>query len=159
MIALDFSKAFDTVRLSTLLEEIAMLEITDQAYNWLVNVFNDHSHCTNYKDSRSGIEQKAASVIQGCIIGPATYLYNVEDLKQQDLRNAIYKFDDDTYLLIGASAIDTRTNELNSIEIWARLNNLKLNRAKSEELICSDNRRKAKVLPPPTIAVSIEPNH
>jgi len=33
VIALDFSKAFDNVRHSTLLEKIVMLDITDLAYN------------------------------------------------------------------------------------------------------------------------------
>jgi len=55
-----------------------------------------------------------------------------------------------THTLSDASAIDTRTKELGSIETWARINNLKLHRAKSVELICVNNRRKAKLLPPPT---------
>jgi len=33
-ICLDFSKAFDTVRHSTLMEKMATLEIPDTAYNW-----------------------------------------------------------------------------------------------------------------------------
>jgi len=37
LIALDFSKAFDTVRHSTLLSKIADLQIDDQLYNWLVD--------------------------------------------------------------------------------------------------------------------------
>ena len=36
VIALNFSKAFDTVRHSTLLQKLANLDIPDTVYNWLV---------------------------------------------------------------------------------------------------------------------------
>ena len=44
VISLDFSKAFDTVRHSTLLNKIAKLDIPDNIYNWLVDFFAGHSH-------------------------------------------------------------------------------------------------------------------
>lgn len=45
VISLDFSKAFDTVRHSTLLHKMAQLNIPDEVYNWLANFFQGHSHC------------------------------------------------------------------------------------------------------------------
>ena len=45
VMSLDFSKAFDTVRHSTLLQKLARLP---QVYNWLVDFFSGHSHCTEY---------------------------------------------------------------------------------------------------------------
>ena len=48
VISLDFSKAFDTVRHSTLLEKLAQLDMPANAYNWLVDSFSGHSHCTVY---------------------------------------------------------------------------------------------------------------
>ena len=41
VIALDFSKAFDNVRHSTLLNKMADLDIPDHVYNWLVSYFRD----------------------------------------------------------------------------------------------------------------------
>ena len=35
VIALDFSKAFDSVRHSTLMEKLAQLDMPDQVYNWI----------------------------------------------------------------------------------------------------------------------------
>ena len=46
VLALDFSKAFDTVRYSTLLNMYAQMDIPDHIYNWLVEYFHGHSHCT-----------------------------------------------------------------------------------------------------------------
>jgi len=47
-ISLDFSKAFDMVRLSTLLEKMAQLDLSVNVYNWLVDFFSGHTHCTVY---------------------------------------------------------------------------------------------------------------
>ena len=48
VIALDFSKAFDSARHSTLLEKLAMLNLSDEVYNWLKNYFDGHSHSTRF---------------------------------------------------------------------------------------------------------------
>ena len=48
ILALDFSKAFDTVRHQTLFEKFATLAMPDNIYNWLVEFFQGHSHCTKY---------------------------------------------------------------------------------------------------------------
>jgi len=39
VIAMDFSKAFDTVRHVTLLDKMAKLDLPDHVFNWLVNFF------------------------------------------------------------------------------------------------------------------------
>ena len=61
VLALDFSKAFDTVRHSTLLHKMAQLDLPDTVYNWLVN-FNDHQHCTEYNRT-SSLTEISASVV------------------------------------------------------------------------------------------------
>ena len=81
VISLDFSKAFDTVRLSTLLNKIAQLDIPDHIYNWLGNFFTGHSHCISFSDQTSEFENINASIIQGSAIGPAAYVVNAGDLK------------------------------------------------------------------------------
>jgi len=63
VIALDFSKAFDTVRHHTLLDKIAQLDLPDRIYNWLVNFFNGHSHQTKYGNVMSAFKSISASII------------------------------------------------------------------------------------------------
>jgi len=48
VIALDFSKAFDTVRHATLLNKMADLNMLDVVYNWLLAYFTGHLHSTKY---------------------------------------------------------------------------------------------------------------
>jgi hypothetical protein len=81
VISLDFSKAFDTVRHSTLLEKLALLDMPANAYNWLVDFFSGHSHCTVYRGQTSALKDITASIIQGSGIGPASYVANASDLK------------------------------------------------------------------------------
>jgi len=63
--ALDFSKAFDTVRHSTLLEKLAKLDLPDEVYNWIEAFFDGHSHCTKFAGFTSTFVTILASVIQG----------------------------------------------------------------------------------------------
>jgi hypothetical protein len=151
VISLDFSKAFDTVRHSTLLEKLAQLDIPDNVYNWLVNFFSGHSHCTQYSGQTSVLKDITASIIQGSAIGPAAYVVNAGDLAAVTPGNQLCKFADDTYLIVPASSVDSRTAEVNNIETWARANNLTLNRLKTHEIVFTDTRRRRQVQQPPSI--------
>ena len=56
--------------------------------------------------------------------------------------NALCKYADDKYVIIPAVNVDRRSDELNHISDWAQNNNLKLNLAKSQEIIFVDKQRK-----------------
>jgi hypothetical protein len=148
VISLDLSKAFDTVRHSTLLEKIAQLDIPDNVYNWFADFFTGHAHLTSYNDRMSMLKSITASIIQGSSIGPASYVVNAGDLKASTPGNEMCKFADDTYLIIPANNEDSRSAEIDNVEDWARINNLTLNRAKSKEIVFTDKKRKRQVTPP-----------
>jgi hypothetical protein len=114
------------------------------AYNWLVDFFSGHSHCTVYRGQTSALKDITASIIQGSGIGPASYVANASDLKAVTPGNQLVKFADDTYLVIPASNVDSRSAEVDNIETWARTNNLTLNRTKSKEIVFVDTKRKRK---------------
>ena len=148
--ALDFSKAFDTVRHYTLLEKFALLNLPDRIYNWLVNYFEGRTHCTFFGGLMSALEEITAGVIQGSGLGPAAYIVDASDLRTVYPGNYLIKYADDTYLIIPAHLSHTRIEELENIEIWAKKNNLRLNQSKSEEMIFSNPRSKVKFTPPPS---------
>ena len=77
VISLDFSKAFDTVRHSSLLHKLAQLDLPDNIYNWLNDFFDHQSHCTVFRDQQSSLLDITASIIQGSAIGPAAYVHVV----------------------------------------------------------------------------------
>ena len=90
----DFSKAFDTIRHSTLLNKMALLDIRDAACNWLVDFFVGHGHCTRYGGTTSTVLDISASKIQGSAIGPASYVVNAADLTTVSPGNAMFKYAD-----------------------------------------------------------------
>ena len=149
--ALDFSKAFDTVRHSTLLEKHAALKLQNEIYNWIKSFFDNHSHCTKFAGSTSALVNIMASVIQGSAIGPASYVVNTSDLRTITAGNEMIKFADDTYLIVPSINSHSCAIELEHVASWASANNLRLNQSKSMEMIIRARgaRRQQVTLPPP----------
>jgi len=67
IIALDVSKAFDTVRHETLLRKLAQLNIPDCVYSSMIHVdfFGRHAYCTKFSEITSAFLAITAVVIQG----------------------------------------------------------------------------------------------
>jgi len=57
VISLDYSKAFDTVRHSALLDKMAQLDVPDKVNHWLISFFSVHSHCTRYRGEVSTVSE------------------------------------------------------------------------------------------------------
>ena len=81
VIALDFSKAFDTVRHNTLMQKMAQFPMPDFAYNWVTSFLQDRKHMTKFERTLSSVLAINASIIQGSVIGPTAYGINASDLK------------------------------------------------------------------------------
>jgi ribonucleases P/MRP protein subunit RPP40 len=109
VISLDFSKAFDKVWHFILTEKLAELDLPDQIYNWLADFFTGHSHCIVFYGQMSALKTISASIIQGSAIGLATYVVTASDLKAVTRGNQLCKFADDTYLIMPAINVDSRT--------------------------------------------------
>jgi len=108
VIALDFTKAFDTVRHSTLLYKMASMNIPDDVYNWLDDLFDGRSHSTWFNGILSDRLDISVSIIQGSAIGPASYVVNAADLTTVTAGSLIFKYSDDTYTVIPASNVTSR---------------------------------------------------
>ena len=72
VISLDFSKAFDVSRHSSLFERLRSLPLPDHIYSWCLSFFSDRSHRTKYNGALSGILHINAGVVQGSALGPPT---------------------------------------------------------------------------------------
>ena len=150
--ALDFSKAFDSVRHSTVLDKFSRLDLPDHVYNWIEAFFRDHSHCTKFGDQASEFRNIMASIIQGSAIGPAAYVVTASDLHPVTPGNSMHKYADDTYLVIPADNVHSCAAEIAHINAWSNQNNLMLNCRKSVEIVfVSPSSRRAVEIPPPAV--------
>ena len=55
---------------------MALLNVPDPLYNWLVDFFSDYKHCTRFGGSVSAYKPISASIIQGSAIGPVSFVVN-----------------------------------------------------------------------------------
>ena len=97
VIALDFSKAFDTVRHNSIATKLAPLPLEDNIYNWFMDYFKDHKHATRFNNSTSEFRYINSSVFQGSAVGPPLFLINGADLTPYSNENYIDKYADDSY--------------------------------------------------------------
>ena len=154
LIALDFSKAFDTVRHATLFDKLAQFPLPDCIFNWLVRFFSGRSHQTKFCNATSSPSIISASVIQGSAVGPAAFIVNASDLFPSSPGNVLVKYADDVFLIVPSSLTYTIPAELAHISSWATTNNLRLNPTKTHELLVSPRgpRRDHHIpLPPPSL--------
>lgn len=149
VIALDFSKAFDTVRHSSILSKLSALPIDDTFYNWFVRYFQNRSHVTKFQGFLSQPASINASVFQGSAIGPSMFVINSSDLKPLNKDCYLDKYADDTYLIVPAGCDAESLSELNAIGKWAANNNLQLNKTKSVEMIVYAGKKCSKNSPDP----------
>jgi hypothetical protein len=154
VIALDFSKAFDSVRHSSLLGKMSSLDMPDHAYNWFVDFFSNHYQCTKFGKIISDTLPINASVIQGSAVGPASFLVCASDLHVISPGNRTNKYADDVIMIIPASNTATRAAEIENVSRWAKENNLTLNKSKSKEIIFFSNSKRHN--PAPLVVSELE---
>src|SRR6218665_2640013 len=119
---------------------MAVLEIPDRKYNWMANYFSDRGHITRLQDTISLIAIINASIVQGSVIGPPSYIVVASDLHLRSALNCLMKYADDTHLLVGSNNISTAADEFAHINAWALTNNLQLNPSKTHEFVVSRRR-------------------
>ena len=79
-ISLDFTKAFDTVRHSTLARKLSFLDNPDAIYNFIICFLEDRSHVTRYAGRTSEIAHINANVVPGPGFGPSSFDVAASDL-------------------------------------------------------------------------------
>src|SRR6218665_424092 len=119
IISVDFTEAFERVRHHALSIKYLQLDLPDHIHNWLMDYFKGRGHLTRAGDVSSLFAWINASIIQGSGEGPPSYVVEASDLHPRSSQNAITKFADDTYLLVGSTSIGTINEEFNNIEQWA----------------------------------------
>ena len=147
LISLDFSRAFDTINHAYLARALAQLPIPDCIYNWILALLNNRQHCTKFQGLTSVLKYINASIVQGSGLGPSNFITAISGLKTVNPYNRIMKYADDSYLLVPASQINSTGAELQAIETWAASCNLKLNAAKTKEMVVTKPRAKMVALP------------
>jgi len=95
-------------------------------------------------------------MIQGSGLGPASYVVTAADLYPCTTGNRIFKYADDTYLVVPEANSSTRCQEIEQIGVWAAQNNLKLNSGKMKEMVIRVRGKYGKLVDLPAPCPDIE---
>ena len=114
---LDFSKAFDKVNHQKLLLKLANLGISFQVTAWIDAFLTDRVQ----RVAVDGVESEKAAVTsgvpQGSVLGPALFLFYINDLPDA-LNSTVRLFVEDTILYNSAINHSTLQDDLNCLEKW-----------------------------------------
>ena len=98
IVALDFSKAFDTVKHDVLISKLGKNQLSEPIVNWVESYLSGRSHITKYESTYSSKASISASVVQGSALGPVSFLLYISDLHASISGNLMAKYADDYYL-------------------------------------------------------------
>ena len=86
-------------------------------------------------DTVSSLVDIGLSIVQGSGIGPTLYIIMKSDLSTLSALNDIFKYADDTTLLVPQHTDTELQQEFNHVRSWAANNHLILNLSKTKEMV------------------------
>ena len=146
---LNFSKVFDTVNHTILLQKLAHYGIRGLANDWICSYLNNRSQFVSYDGINSDKQIIKCGVPQGSILGPLLFLVYINDLASVSNQLFMYMFADDTNVFAVDNNIQTLettlNHELSLLCNWLKANKLSLNVNKTHYMIFSPTRKKIHV--------------
>jgi Reverse transcriptase (RNA-dependent DNA polymerase) len=131
----DFSTAFDRVDHVVLVQKLSKLKLPQYVFNWLISFITGRSHTTRC----SGIESKPLpinlGIVQGSALGPSLYITLESDLKPISNTNLIFKYADDTNLLVPECTDVQICDEFDALLKWAEINKMIVNTSKTKDIV------------------------
>ena len=131
----DFSKAFDMVDHVILIRKLINLGVPDFIVNWICSFLTGRSQQCKVNGRLSRTVGIGLSVVQGSGIGPILYAAMKSDLHTLSELNDLFKYADDTTLLVPEHTDTSINDEYEHIKDWADDNKLLINEVKTKEIV------------------------
>ena len=116
----DYSKAFDTVQLRSVLIKMYGLGFSKLFLHWMINYLTNRQQLVQINESKSSLFTVEFGVPQGSVLGPAIFNLYVDDL-QEKLQLPCYQYADDTsfYTHSKVCDLDSAVKEVNDAIVRA----------------------------------------
>jgi len=133
---IDFSKAFDVVKHDILLSKLSAINLPSSILNWIVAFLTDRGQMCKTQDGHfSAMHPITRSIIQGSGIGPTLWIVMASDLRSISEMNLLFKYADDTNLLVPENTDVELADEFCHVREWADRNGMVINLHKTKEIV------------------------
>lgn len=134
VVYLDFSKAFDVVDHSLLMNKVWNMGIQGNIYKWLLSYLTNRYQSVRLRNCTSAFKHVPSGVPQGSNLGPILFSIFINDITSVIKSVSVLLYADDvkcyTRIRNVHDAIDLQ-NDVQNIYLWSLRNGLKLNLQKS----------------------------
>uniref|UniRef100_A0A1Y1LB48 Reverse transcriptase domain-containing protein n=1 Tax=Photinus pyralis TaxID=7054 RepID=A0A1Y1LB48_PHOPY len=153
-ILFDFSKAFDTVNHTFLLQKLENFGIRGVALKWFESYIRDRKIVVTYNSATSRYFNLEMGVPQGSVLGPLLFLLYVNDLPKYIKNGHVIMYCDDISIVLASRCEEDLRSKIESVfedmMWWCNKNNLILNVDKTEIISLS----KKKVFDDASLSIS-----
>ena len=132
-ILVDFSKAFDTVPHSILMEKFSAMELDNRVVNWIGTFLTNRTQRVKVGNSLSDPVNITSGVPQGTVLGPTLFLGFINDVTKK-IDSRVKLFADDLIVYRVIEDMDDQRKlqaDVDCIYKWVEENGMKLNAAKT----------------------------
>ena len=141
----DYSKAFDTVRYSTIIKKLSKIGFDSNTLLLMTSYLTDRKQYVQVNDKQSTYGICNFGVPQGSVLGPILFNLYVSDLQDHDTGPVCQYADDTTQyshfkLKDISSSVQQFENRLTAISNWSAENNLCFNTNKTKSMLFATTR-------------------
>ena len=156
---IDFSKAFNCVQHTTLINKLKQLDITQGTLNWLVSYLQCREQRTLVNGTYSAYLPVPQGVPQGSVLGPLLYIIYSNDIINR-IKNSGYTFYADDIVLYSKKKCTVQAGrdlqkDLDSLSDWCVDNEIYMNTTKTKVMFFG-SKAKLNSAPLPTFTVGGE---
>ena len=142
LVALDLSRAFDTIDHELLIRKLKNFDFGYGLITFMIDYLTDRAQMVKYGNGTSRLYPMKIGVPQGSILGPLLFTLFMNDLPRVVCDSQVVLYADDTTIYSGSrypSNIQVNlARDLRSIEKWFGDNKLKLNAGKTEYMLITN---------------------